>query len=110
MDEMDKLYTHDACILIKQGGAQRNQYSIITQVLVDKQCVENSRKHRQMRQMGNRMCYYFYKMGGSDKVTLSRVMKEMKEGSYATTSRDPNRKLKVLNSIKIMAGISPSFL
>lgn len=30
MDEMDKLYTHDACILIKQGGAQRNQYSIIT--------------------------------------------------------------------------------
>lgn len=83
MDEMDKLYTHDACILIKQGGAQRNQYSIITQVLVDKQCVENSKKHRQMRQMGNRMCYYFYKMGGSDKVTLSRVMKEMKEGSYA---------------------------
>lgn len=83
MDEMDKLYTHDACILIKQGGAQRNQYSIITEVLVDKQRVENNRKHRQMRQMENRMCYYFYKMEGSDKVTLSRVMKEMKEGSYA---------------------------
>lgn len=32
--------------------------------------------------MGKRMRYYFYKMGGSDKVTLSRVMKEMK-GSYA---------------------------
>lgn len=26
----------------------------------------------------------------------------------ATTSRDPNLKLKVLNPIKIMAGISPS--
>lgn len=83
MDETDKLYTHDACILIKQGGAQRNQYSTITQVLVDKQRVENNREHRQIRQMGKRMCYYFYKMGGSDKVTLSRVMKEMKEGSYA---------------------------
>lgn len=82
MGETDQLYTHDACILIKQGEAQRNQYSITTQVLVDKQCVENNREHRQIRQMGNRMYYYFYKVGGSDKVTLSRVMKEMKR-NYA---------------------------
>lgn len=44
IDEMDKLYIlMMLAFLIKQGGAQRNQCSIITEVLVDKQRVRNNK-------------------------------------------------------------------